>query len=266
MATKPQNPLRIVLFGAGNVASQLGKSLVAIGHGVVQVVGRSEENAKKLAGELQCDFSTDVNRVDRSADMFILAVPDSVIADIVKEIGPLQGLIVHTSGSTPMEVLSAVSPRHGVFYPFQTFSKHRDINLRDVPFCIEADNANDFAVLSELAKSLGGNPVEMDSRQRQMLHLAGVFSCNFVNHMLAISQMLAEENEFDFKLLKPLVVETIEKALAGNPLDAQTGPAVRGDSETIKKHVALLSRIDDDLRDLYLALSTSILNLKQSYE
>ena len=99
-----------------------------------------------------------------------------------------------------------------------------------------------------------------------MLHLAGVFSCNFVNHMLAISQMLAEENEFDFKLLKPLVVETIEKALAGNPLDSQTGPAVRGDSETIKKHVALLSRIDDDLRDLYLALSTSILNLKQSYE
>ncbi len=266
MATKPQNTPRIVLFGAGNVASQLGKSLVANGHNVVQLVGRSHENAAKLASILQCEFTTDVNQVDRSADLYILAVSDLVIAEIAKDLKPWHGLVVHTSGSTPIEVLTPVGPRHGVFYPFQTFSKHRDINLHDVPFCIEAADPNDLGILSDMANSVGGKPIEMISKQRQILHLAGVFSCNFVNHMLAISQMLAEENDFDFKLLQPLVVETIEKALKGDPLNAQTGPAVRGDSETIKKHVALLSRIDDDLRDLYLALSTSILNLKQSYE
>lgn len=266
METGDNQSLNIVIFGAGNVATQLAKSFAVQNHSIVQIVGRSEENAKELATLVNADFTIDISRVNRKADLYILAVPDLSIVELANTIGNLNGLVVHTSGSTPMQVLEQMSSRYGVFYPFQTFTKGRDANLLSVPFCLEASDADGYYLLYQLAKSLGGDPIEMTSKQRQMLHLSGVFSCNFVNHMLAIAQQLAEESNFDFKLLKPLIAETIEKALQGNPLGSQTGPAIRGDSETIKKHVALLSHIDDDIRDLYLSISNSILNLKQANE
>jgi len=266
METGDVKSLGIVVFGAGNVATQLAKALDSLGHRIVQIVGRSEGNARELANALHTEYTVDISKLNRQADVYILAVPDLAIVELANNVAKLDGFVFHTSGSTPMQVLEPLTNRYGVFYPFQTFTKGREANLSGVPFCLEANSSEGYYVMFQLAKSLGGEPLEMTSKQRQMLHLAGVFSCNFVNHMLAIAQQLAEENSFDFKLLKPLIVETIEKALQGDPLGSQTGPAVRGDSETIKKHVALLSLIDDDLRDLYLAISTSILNLKQANE
>ena len=264
MGAKSTELLRIVMFGAGNVAFQLTKSLTELGHSVVQIVSRTEPNAKSLAEIAHCDFTTDVRNVRHDADLYILCVSDSVICELAKNLGTLQGTVVHTSGSTAIDVLSNVSESYGVFYPFQTFSKGRDAKLAEVPFCLEASDEKTNQILQQLAVSLGGIPIAMDSQQRQILHLAGVFSCNFANHMFAISQLLTEEYELDFNLLAPLIRETVEKALKGSPIDSQTGPAIRGDSETIKKHMALLGRIDEDLRDLYLSVSNSILSLKQN--
>ncbi len=174
--------------------------------------------------------------------------------------------MVHTSGSTPFSVFSETSDNYGVLYPFQTFSKARAISLVDVPFCIEASSGEVSKILFKLAKSLGAKPIEMDSETRQWLHLSGVFSCNFVNHMLTIAQLIAEEKGFSFDLLKPLIKETFAKALEGSPFNSQTGPAMRGDAETIKKHIALLSDIDDDIRELYTNLSSSIWNLQNNTE
>ncbi|NHB68092.1 Rossmann-like and DUF2520 domain-containing protein [Perlabentimonas gracilis] len=266
METGEIKSLSIVIFGAGNVATQLGKALNSQGHRIVQIVGRSETNAKELASAVGSEYTVDISKLNRKANLYILAVPDSAISELASSIDKLDGLVVHTSGSTPMIALERLSDEYGVFYPFQTFTKGREANLSGVSFCLEANSSEGYCVMFQLAKSLGGEPLEMNSKQREMLHLAGVFSCNFVNHMLAIAQQLAQESEFEFKLLEPLIVETVEKALQGDPLGSQTGPAVRGDSETIKKHIAQLSRIDDELRDLYLAISTSILNLKQANE
>jgi len=264
MGAKSSELLRIVMFGAGNVAFQLTKSLTELGHSVIQIVSRTEPSAKSLAEILHCDFTTDIRNVRNDADLYIMAVSDSAISSLSKNLTPLQGIVVHTSGCTSGDVLSKVSERYGVFYPFQTFTKGREARLAQVPFCLEASDDETYWVLQQLAISLGGIPVEMDTHQRQVLHLSGVFSCNFVNHMFTISQLLAEEYKLDFNLLAPLINETVDKALKGNPIDAQTGPAVRGDSETLKKHMALLSKIDERLRDLYLSVSNSILNFKQN--
>jgi predicted short-subunit dehydrogenase-like oxidoreductase (DUF2520 family) len=266
MGTEKLQSLKIVIFGAGNVAYHLSQSLKSKGHSIVQVISRSKDNAKQLAEILGCDYNTSISEVYTAADLYILAIPDSSICDLSKSLPKLSGLVVHTSGSTPMSVLESLSPNYGVFYPFQTFSKVRNLSLVGVPMCIESSNVKSDNLLTSLAANLGALPIKMDSKKRQMLHLAGVFSCNFVNHLLAISQVIAEENDLDFQLLNPLVNETIAKAMESSPFLSQTGPAVRGDSDTIKKHIAILSKLDDDIRDLYLSLSTSILNLKQSLE
>ncbi|PKP34545.1 MAG: DUF2520 domain-containing protein, partial [Bacteroidetes bacterium HGW-Bacteroidetes-15] len=190
----------------------------------------------------------------------------AAIGLLAKLLPKLKGIVVHTSGSTPFSVFSETSDNYGVLYPFQTFSKARAISLVDVPFCIEASSGEVSKILFKLAKSLGAKPIEMDSETRQWLHLSGVFSCNFVNHMLTIAQLIAEEKGFSFDLLKPLIKETFAKALEGSPFNSQTGPAMRGDAETIKKHIALLSDIDDDIRELYTNLSSSIWNLQNNTE
>jgi predicted short-subunit dehydrogenase-like oxidoreductase (DUF2520 family) len=263
MVEQNTNSLRIVMLGAGNVATILTKSLIGAGHRVVQVVSRSQGNAQELATIANCPFTTSASETIPNADIYIIAVSDSGLSELKRQLPKVNGVVVHTSGSNPISILSSISNNYGVFYPFQTFTKGREIALAEVPFCIEGSSDNVNTILFNLAKSLGGKPVEMDSEMRQMLHLAGVFSCNFVNHMLAVGQVLAQEYELDYNLLRPLINETISKALANTPLGSQTGPAVRGDSETIKKHVAILSQIDEDLRDLYLSLSTSIMNFKQ---
>lgn len=262
------NPEKVnaVILGAGNVAYHLTRSLVESGHRVVQIISKSEGRAKELSQIASCDFALSTNDINKTANIYILAVPDSAIYELSTSLPQLEGIVVHTSGSTPLKTLSRVSNHIGVLYPFQTFSRNRELNLKDIPFCIEASSGEVSKMLFKLAKSMGGKPIEMDSETRQWLHLSGVFSCNFVNHMLTIAQLIAEEKGFSFDLLKPLIKETFAKALEGSPFNSQTGPAMRGDAETIKKHIALLSEIDDDIRELYTNLSSSIWNLQNNTE
>lgn len=257
---------RIVQIGAGNVATHITKALQVAGHSVVQVVGRTEANTRALAKEIGAAYTTTASNIDKTADLYIISVSDSAIPDVLSVLPQLSGIVVHTSGSTPASVLQKVSERCGVFYPFQTFSKARNVSLEGVPFCIEASSADVVSALSQIAASMGGKPVEMDSDQRRWLHLTGVFACNFVNHMFSISQVIAQEKGLTFDMLKPLISETISKALEAGPENSQTGPAIRGDSETIKKHLAMLKDFDEEWREIYRLLSSSIWNTTQNID
>lgn len=257
---------RIVQIGAGNVATHISKALQEVGHSVVQVVGRTEANARALAKEVGAAYTITMSNIDKTADLYIISVPDSAIPNVLSALPQLSGIVVHTSGSTPASALQKVSESYGVFYPFQTFSKARSISLKGVPFCIEASGADVVSALSQIAASIGGKPVEMDSEQRRWLHLTGVFACNFVNHMFSISQVIAQEKGLTFDMLKPLIRETVSKALEGGPENSQTGPAIRGDSETIEKHVAMLKDFDAEWRDIYRLLSSSIWNTTQNID
>jgi predicted short-subunit dehydrogenase-like oxidoreductase (DUF2520 family) len=257
---------QIVQIGAGNVATHLSKALQRAGHTIVQVVGRTKANTEVLAKELGTDYIISASNIEREADLYIVSIPDSVIPEVLSVLPQLNGIVVHTSGSTPAAVLQKISQRYGVFYPFQTFSKARNVSLKGVPFCIEASSSDVSSTLSEIAVSIGGSPVEMDSEQRRWLHLTGVFACNFVNHMFSISQIIAQDKGLTFDMLKPLIHETINKALESGPAKSQTGPAIRGDLGTIKKHMAMLSIIDEEWMEIYRLLSSSIWNTAQENE
>ena len=100
----------------------------------------------------------------------------------------------------------------------------------------------------------------VDSKQREKLHIAAVISCNFTNHMLTISEIV-KGSELEFDLLKPLIKETLEKALSNSPKNVQTGPAFRKDLEIVQKHINLLS-YDDKLKKLYSLISKHIISSK----
>lgn len=252
----------ISFIGAGNVAWHLAPALENMGHFVNEVYTPDGKSAKKLVGNLynakikqSLDFSDSVSQI------FILAVPDDAIQSIAQEIKlPEQSLLVHTSGSKGLDVMEYSSAAAtGVFYPLQTFSKSKKLNFEEIPFLLESENKEALKILNSLAKSLSKNIQIVSSSQRKQMHLAAVFACNFTNHMMSISDKIMKNAHLDFSLLHPLVLETIKKALKHSPQSVQTGPAKRGDLETLDKHMGMLQS-DANVQEIYRLISQNILD------
>ena len=191
--------------------------------------------------------------VPRDADLYIIAVSDRAIKSVSEEIGNVEGLVVHTAGSVPMDALC--QRRRGVLYPLQTLSKSRTLPASRVPLYIEASQEADVALLRELAESMGSKAEQMDSERRKYLHLAAVFCSNFVNRLYGITAELLADHGIPFSSMLPLIHETADKMDELTPHEAQTGPAVRWDEQVMAQQMALL---DDQQRQLYQLFSNSI--------
>ena len=250
---------RIVLIGAGNVATHLGIGLQAAGYEVKQVYSRTEVSASELANRLSVGYVTSLEEVCTDADVYMVAVKDAVLTELIPMVvkGREDALFVHTAGSMPMEVWKKHAVRHGVLYPMQTFSKAREVDFASVSFFVEANGTTELAVLKEMAETLSPKVYEASSEQRMYLHMAAVFACNFTNHMYALSAYLLEKNGLPFDAMLPLIDETARKVHGLPPREAQTGPAVRRDENVMGKHVAMLAD-EPQLQELYRMISQSI--------
>ena len=248
--------LNIVLVGAGNVACHLADALAGAGHQIVQVVGRSENSTRELAQKLNSAFTLNIAEIEKEADLCILAVGDGSIEEIVSKVDFGDMMVVHTSGSIPMEALASIDD-HGVFYPLQTFSKTRPVDFSQVPIFVEAKNFESESLLISIGKTISKKVEICKSEQRKILHLAAVFACNFTNHFYAIAEGILEEHGLKFEHIEPLIRETAEKAIAQKAKNVQTGPAIRNDRVTMDKHLKLLED-DPDYQKIYSFVSDSI--------
>ncbi|HAV57400.1 MAG: F420-dependent NADP oxidoreductase [Acinetobacter sp. GWC1_38_13] len=252
--------MRITFIGAGRVAYHLAKVLHP-DHQIVQVFSRDLEKANRLASLVDAVAISDFEQLSSDIDLVIIAISDQAIAEVIQKISAYlqQVLIVHTSGSTSLEVLSVVNDKSGVFYPLQTFSYEREIDWTTTPVFVEAVNNHDLDLLTSLAGSLTQKVYQYSSQQRQTLHMAAVFACNFSNYCYDIAKQIVDEQQVDFSLLHPLILETAQKATINDPKEMQTGPAMRGDENILKMHHKLLEKdARNDLVDVYQLLSEGI--------
>lgn len=254
---------KIVLIGAGNVATRLGQALQGAGYDIMQVYSRTEVSASALAARLSVDYTVAVEGIRRDADLYIVALKDTALQELVPSLvkGREGALFVHTAGSMPMEVWKGWAGRYGVLYPMQTFSKQREVDFSAIPFFIEASAPAELERLRMLAACLSPKVYEATSEQRKHLHLAAVFACNFANHMYALSAHILEKQGIPFDVMLPLVDETAAKVHQLAPLQAQTGPAVRYDQNVIGKHLEMLAG-EPSLQELYEKISQSIHHVK----
>lgn len=252
-----QGKIRIVMIGAGRVATHLSLALRNAGHIILQVYSRTNTSAMQLAGLMNCDFTTNLNTVRKDADLYILALSDEAIVDFVSKFSFPQAMVIHLSGGLEKDLFKGKIQNYGVMYPVQTFSKGRDIDFKSIPLCIEASNPEMERFLMRLAGQLSSSIHIVNSDQRQMIHLAAVYSCNFVNHFYDIASRILKKNDLPFELLYPLIIETADKVQGNLPGDVQTGPAKRNDQAIIKKHLELLSS-NPRYQSIYSELSKSI--------
>lgn len=257
----------IALIGAGNVAWHLGHALESAGFSIRSVYSRTFQRATDLAETFYAAQPTDrLDFRESQAEVFFLTVPDDAIADVCAQLLlPDDALVVHTSGSVPLALLANILHTRrdlpveiGVFYPCMTFTRGKKLDFKKVPILIEAENAEEESFLRKMGEQIGKEVAVVSSEDRKILHLAAVFACNFTNHLWSISQSLVESENLSFDLLKPLIAETTRKALAANhAAEVQTGPAVRGDLQTLAHHRALLEE-DPEFLAIYDTLTESI--------
>jgi predicted short-subunit dehydrogenase-like oxidoreductase (DUF2520 family) len=247
--------LNISFIGAGNLASRLALEFDRQGHTVYQVIATSEESSYELAKRFGAYFADSLEKFKSGSELVVIAVPDDQIAAVAKSLRPTDALLVHCSGSTDMDVLHQ-HKHYGVFYPLQTFSKDRDPDWLSIPILTEASDLHHLKVLNELADGISNKVIEASSKERQRLHLSAVWANNFSNYMYRMAEKCLEGSRLNFELLHSLIAETTKKAIELGPQKAQTGPALRGDEQTMLKHLEMM----DDPRsiELYRIISEAI--------
>lgn len=229
---------------------------------VLQVYSRNLANAAELAEMVGAEPIDSLVGLRADADFYLISVPDDHIAEVLDSTSAITcGIWAHTSGSVPIDIFVGRKNNYGVFYPLQTFSKTKTVDVENVPLLIEANSSVVENELFELGKEICRDVRKVGSEQRRGLHVAAVFACNFVNYMWTQADMLMNDAGLDFSLLRPLLNETLDKLNDISPFDGQTGPARRGDFSTMKKH---LSMLDADQAEVYNLLSNKIYKLYNS--
>jgi predicted short-subunit dehydrogenase-like oxidoreductase (DUF2520 family) len=233
------------------------------GNEILQVYSRTDHSANVLASKLNTNFTFNLSDIETNADLYIISVSDDALEQMISQIRIKAGLVIHTSGFLSMDTLSQTSKNFGVLYPLQTFSISREIDMKSVPIFIEANTSINLKRIKEIAGQISDNVFEIDSDQRKKLHLAAVFACNFPNFMYSVAADLLGDAKLNFDILKPLIKETSEKVQDLEPIDAQTGPAIRGDERLIAAHIEMLNDYPA-YQELYKAISKQINDYKKA--
>ena len=248
----------IAIIGTGNVAHWVVSRLKdSQEFPVAQVYGRRMDQARALAGMAGAQAIDDLSELRRECDLYLFTVKDDAYREVLEKVPFTMPLALHTAGSVSQSVFEGHAREYGVLYPLQTISKNADLEELEVPLCVEDDRLGASRELVwRLAAALSDQCHRVGEAQRAVLHLAAVFACNFSNAMAVIADDLLKADGLDFKMLLPLMRQTLDKLQELSPIEAQTGPAVRGDRAVMDKHIRMLE--DERLRNIYREISEYI--------
>lgn len=277
---------KISVAGCGNLAYRISIALKISGHTIDYIYGRDIAEAEKLSYILNKPETTGVSITSEDcklsshsptkatdllndlaiSEVVILAISDSAINGFsdsffnsIKDVDYLP-VVLHSSGATQADVLNKW-PSYGVLYPLMTLSKTKPVDFKLIPFFLEASNPQVLEIMTNICYTLGSEYKVCSSEERLRVHTAAVFISNFVNYLTGLAFDISGQNQM---FLMPLAIETVRKAfLYEHPSLVQTGPAVRDDHETMKKHLQMLSNMEDH-KLVYETISRLILKQKNS--
>jgi predicted short-subunit dehydrogenase-like oxidoreductase (DUF2520 family) len=248
--------MQVVIIGSGNTATVLSKLLLANGFHISQVISRNITHAEILANELNCPFGDFSSPIVETADIYLIAVSDKVIHEVVNFIPKNNKLVLHTAGSVSIKVLENITDQFGVLYPLQSLRKEIT-TTPEIPFLVDGNNQEVVEMIMQIGEKLSSHVAFANDEMRLKLHLAAVFVNNFTNHLYTMSADYCRNEQLEFDLLKPLIFETANRLKNVQPNEVQTGPAIRNDSDTIEHHEILLENYPE-LKEMYTYFTKQI--------
>ena len=231
--------MRIVILGAGSVGTNLHHafSLKGIKTELIHARPLTASQPPEGGEAPQPPKGGDVPE----ADVYIYAIADQALREVVSKIHAPKALHLHTSGTMPIEVFGEDKPHSGILYFFQSFSREVLIDeWSGIPCFISGRNIDDIAAIYSLAQTLTSRIYEANQHDRERLHIAGVFANNYTNLMYRIAADILQDTQIPFEALLPLIDNTAAKVHKMKPADAQTGPAQRGDKAVMEHHLDVL--------------------------
>ena len=250
---------KVVCIGTGRLAYNLMPKLENAGCQVIELYNRTPEHITSLAKLLPgARVVHDISTITSEGDLYFFTLRDDAIASVATSLLHLQDnhkIFVHCSGVSSLDILPF--DRKGSFYPLQTFSYSHEIPWETTPILITATQSDIESQLMDIGHHISQWVQPITDQQKSYLHLAAVFANNFTNHMLTLSEKICLDHGVSFALLKPLIEETIQKAMDSGPVAGQTGPAIRKDQQTIERHLAMLNQ-HPDVAELYRLITASI--------
>lgn len=252
------NKFTVSILGAGGVAWSLVPALQRAGVQVEGIWSRTSIKAERYAAHYQIKAFRELSQLP-SSDVMILTVSDLAIASLARQVSPylsVNQLLLHTSGAVGLGALGEHS-KIGVLYPMQAFTRERVVPFRkpSIPVFIEGNTLQSIREVQQIARILSDRVQALDSEARRKLHLGAVIACNFSNLMYRLADELTPEVEFS--VFESLIRNQVDLAMKLGPAVAQTGPAMRGDQQTIEAHLDMLQYMPE-IREMYLTLSRLI--------
>ena len=145
--------MRVVVIGAGNTATVLGRLIKDAGHEIIQVFSRELFNAEDLAEQLKCRAVNDWDKISQDGQLYLVALSDRVVAELDKYWSATHGMVVHTAGGLSKHVLNGVAKNYGVLYPLQSLRKEKTV-YEAIPLLIDGNTEDDLAFIADFADSI----------------------------------------------------------------------------------------------------------------
>jgi len=249
--------MKIFILGLGKVGVQLAKSLT---HSPFQVIGAYNRSEKSFDVPSGLPLYFDEKEIPVDADVYLVCVSDDAVKTVADQL-PAEikrsKIIAHTSGVHTLEVFGNDIQKPGVFYPLNTFAEAQEIIWAETPFYLSGSTDDTINTLDNIARKISNKVFTISDKQKRALHLSAVFVNNFPTHLFQLADTLLKENEMEFEHLLPLIRTMVDNVESKDIHQILTGPAIRGDQETINQHLQLLEN-KSEIKEIYQKITKSI--------
>ena len=252
------------MIGSGNMATFLALRLKEAGHTILQIISPHILHAQTLADQVHADATTDISQIRSDAEVVILAVPDDTLRQLAQSLKLPNQIVIHTAGSVPASILSGVSEKYACIWSIYSIQKEKIPVHRNIPMVVSSQEAKTLELAQTLAKDISDVVYMLDDAQKSWAHLGAVIANNFSNHLMVVCEHLMQDHHIPFELFRPIIQDTVEKLSHRSPKTLQSGPAIRGDEQTINAQMQMLSDYPMFAR-LYEILSRSIQEIHHTH-
>jgi predicted short-subunit dehydrogenase-like oxidoreductase (DUF2520 family) len=243
----------VAIVGAGRLGTALAESLASAGYNISELItrgnARSLNSVKQLAGRVDARLAA-LREPVFTADLVWFCVPDSEISSVAASflIHNWRGKIaVHSSGVLGGDVLAALrrkGARVASAHPLMTFVRGSVPRLQGVPFAIEGDRPA-LNVIRRVVHDLGGVSVPINKLDKIAYHAFATMVCPLLVSLLAAAEATAALARISASEARGRMMPILRQTLANyeklGPAGAFSGPIVRGDVETVRKHLRALA-------------------------
>lgn len=268
--------MEIGFIGAGKVGTAFGMYLKDNNFEIYGYYSRTFESAQKAANLTESKAEKRLNNIVNNSDILFITTSDNEIPKVCNRLVEENLLdkgkiLIHMSGASSSKILDKAKEKECYIYslhPLQSFADtNKAINdLETTVFSLEGDEEK-INIIEDVLRKTGNTYFKINAEQKAMYHATASVVSNYlvglIDYGLSLFESIGIDKEDGYKALYPLIEGSIKNIYDLGTIKALTGPIVRGDTETITKHIETIKKNNPNDLELYKIMGLKTLDLAQ---